>query len=291
MIVMVFCVTGHETLAQTRNIEGVYASVSESEWALSVELKKAGKAVITQESWYPGQYDDRKIIETDATWEWIWEGYELLIHYDGITDTLFYDDRLSLKELGEQGGIPGIYQKFKHHPDSKIKNIKLWTDYHFPCAVIPPQVLVMPEELIEVADKNGYKQIDDFYDFSSAIDPCFVYGYKPTDKWKRNKYSSAVFWCESKREYKYFLLIVSNPGYSGPMKIDDVIEWRWGSHVGGLSLYEDSLATLDDFYYIDIDSTGPKDIKLKDKIIRSEIDGVAFDFYEHNGKWLIRMWD
>jgi hypothetical protein len=147
--------------------------------------------------------------------------------------------------------------------------------------------------LVEVAESNGYKQIKNYYDFSKAIDPPFVYGYKPTDKWGSDKYSSAVFWCEKQdsSDLKYFLFIVSKPDPRDPMEINDVIEWKWGSFPGGLSLYEDTLVTLDEFYYIDSDSTGPGNVKLMDKIISCGDGGISMDFYKYNGRWLIRMWD
>lgn len=284
--------------AQKKDISGVYECVSESEWNIKVDLRVDSFAVITIENWDPGDYDNRSIKETVATWE---KGPfdSVILHYGGITDALQYYDRLSLKELGEQGAIPGLWQQGQYHPESKIGNVKLWRASHFPCAENPPQVLVMPEELVDVAAKSGYKQIDEFYDFSRVIDPPYLYGYNPTDERKEDKFTSAVFWCErwgrSETEHvsvlKYYLLVVSKTADSAPMKIDDVIEWRWGSFPGGLSLHEDTLATLGGFYYIDGDSKGPGGVKLKDKIIRCGDEDMPMDFYEYNGRWLIRMWD
>ncbi|UCE65018.1 MAG: hypothetical protein JSU85_09030 [Candidatus Zixiibacteriota bacterium] len=298
VITMVFFANFDDVFGQAKSIVGVYESVSESEWNVKVDLRADGTAIITWESWNAGQYDSRTIEETVATWE---RGpYDTIyLRYNGIIDTLQYNNRLSRKELGQQGAIPGIWQKGRYNPDSKIKNIKLWTDFHYPCAEMPPQVLMMPEELVEVAQKNGYKQVDDFYDIEKAIDPPFVYGYKPADKWKYDKYTSAVFWCEkssySESEHrsilKYYLLVASKPDSWSPMKIDDIIEWEWGSFPGGLSLYEDTLATLDGFYYIDSNSPGPKDVLLRDKIISCGDGGLSIDFYEYNGRWLMRMWD
>lgn len=289
IVATAFFVTVGESSAQVKNIEGVYASVSESEWELRVELKKSGKAMITEESWYPGEYDDREQVETDATWEWA--RYDILIHYHGITDTLFYDERLSLKELGEHGGAPGLWQQFKYHPKSKIKNIKLWRKDYFPFGINPPQVLIMPEELVNLAKENGFEQLTDFYTFRPGdLDPCFVYGYSQYEEWT-DQHNSAVFWCKKSigGEEEYYLIISKKDNFWDKLAIDEIVNIP--AFPRGLSVFKDTSLSLDQFYYLDDPKTiGPANVKMDRNGIRNYYDGVGMEIYKYNGKWLYRQY-
>ncbi|UCE65478.1 MAG: hypothetical protein JSU85_11480 [Candidatus Zixiibacteriota bacterium] len=279
IMTLTICFTWGITIAQPINIEGIYSSVYESEWKLKVELKKGGKALISEESWLAGQYQDRVIVETIATWEWI--NYELLIHYDGITDTLEYDKRLSLEDLGIVGEAPGMFQRFKYHPNSKLKNIKLWKSDYFPFGPHPPQVIIMPMELVEVAEKNGYTQVEDFYELPGMVEPCYIYGYK-----EGHKENSAVFWARKKddNERNVCLLFVSRPFGYEPFKIDEVL--HGGKYGRGISFFQDTNMTLDEFQlYGDYRVSGPHGVRLTGKGIRLYYDGVVEFLYKYEGKW------
>lgn len=148
----------------------------------------------------------------------------------------------------------------------------------------------MPQQLYDVAKLNGYDQIDGFYtQTADALNPCFTYGYYSDDN-QKGKYNSAVFWCKKQdgKENEYYLLIASKPSQFDAMTIKDVIPWRKSNRVGGLSLYKDTTSTLDNFFYIDDETTGPSNVKLHDKVIRSEYSGLVIEFYKYKGRWLVR---
>jgi hypothetical protein len=285
MITMALCVSFGYGSAQMNNIEGFYSSVSESEWNLKVELKKGGKALITEESWLPRQYEDRVIVETNATWEWI--NYELLIRYDGITDTLEYDTRLSLEDLGMVGEAPGMFQRFRYHPKSKLRNIKLWKSDYLPFGSNPPQVIIMPMDLVEIAERNGYTQVEDFYELPGMVEPCYLYGYK-----EGHKENSAVFWVRKKGESKrkvYLFLVSREFGYK-PFNVDEILPG--GKYGSGLSFFQDTTMTLDEFHLLgDYTVKGPKDVHVSGKGIRQYYDGMLELLYKYNNQWYIKQYD
>jgi hypothetical protein len=106
------------------DIKGVYGAVSESEWNIEVELKDNNIATIIEEEWLAGEYEDRYIKKTDATWSKNCK--EVILLYNEIADTLVYDNNLTVGELGLEGGEPGLYQIKPFHPKSIIKDVKLW---------------------------------------------------------------------------------------------------------------------------------------------------------------------
>ncbi|UCE67637.1 MAG: hypothetical protein JSU85_06415 [Candidatus Zixiibacteriota bacterium] len=55
------------------------------------------------------------------------------------------------------------------------------------------KILIMPKELVEIAEINGYEQVDDFYNLPGMLEPCYIYGYKEGDQ-----ENSAVFWVKKK---------------------------------------------------------------------------------------------
>jgi hypothetical protein len=90
------------------SLEASYGSVSESEWNVSLNLKKGGVAEIVMETWEAGKYDKRDSEKTVGRWSA--KGNLVTVEYNGITETFVYDENLSLAELGFQGGAPGLKQ-------------------------------------------------------------------------------------------------------------------------------------------------------------------------------------
>jgi hypothetical protein len=105
-------------------LEGSYGSVSESEWNVTLTLKNDGVAEIIMETWKVGEYERRDAEKT--TGRWSAKGNLVTVEYNGITDTLVYDDKLSLAELGYKSGAPGLKQIRAADENSIIGYYSLW---------------------------------------------------------------------------------------------------------------------------------------------------------------------
>lgn len=144
---------------------------------------------------------------------------------------------------------------------------------------------VMPQELVELARKNGCDQVEDFYDVPGMINAPYVYGYLPGPKDK-----SAVFWCQTveKGERQFFLILVFKEETTHelarcPRKI------RWDNPPRGLDLYKNPGESLGEFVFFDAPhKRGPQNVRMTHNAIRSEIPGVSEVLYCYQGRWLIR---
>lgn len=105
-------------------VEGVYQSISESEWEITLSLFSSGDAEIKLENWDAGEYDKRNVKVVIGKWS-IKES-KILLKYEGITDVLKYTDKLSLDEFGRSGSAPGLVQISPIESKSIINGIKLW---------------------------------------------------------------------------------------------------------------------------------------------------------------------
>lgn len=109
-------------------IEGVYGSISESEWDLTITFYPDGSAQIQLEQWLAGQYKQRDIKTIKGTWSK--DDNKVLLRYDKIVDTLIYTNNLSLEELDLPNGAPGLMQVPPIDPKSIINGVKLWKKPH-----------------------------------------------------------------------------------------------------------------------------------------------------------------
>lgn len=149
------------------------------------------------------------------------------------------------------------------------------------------EVLVVPEELNEIAKQNGCSQIPDFFRRPGMVEPAHVYGYVPGPK-----ENSAVFWCKKNTANKkpYLLLFMFRDTQHELTECPSKIEW--GNYPGGLSLVRDPILTLDRFWYLNNPKRkGPKGIRMKHQAVLSEYDGKEEYFYCHKGEWLLLMLD
>ena len=105
-------------------IEGSYSTVSESEWNITLKLKKGGGAEILIESWAPGEYEGR--VPEKAKGRWRLEGNSVMLEYQGITDRLAYEPELSVAILGYKGGAPGLHQTGTFAEGSILRDYPLW---------------------------------------------------------------------------------------------------------------------------------------------------------------------
>jgi hypothetical protein len=127
LVFFVLIVSCNRTNANT-SIEGVYQSISESEWAVTVTLLSGSKAEIELENWLAGEYDKRTIRIVKSTWSKV--DNKIVMKYDGITDVLIYSENLSLSDLGLEGGAPGLMQEPPIAEKSIVHGIKLWKKPH-----------------------------------------------------------------------------------------------------------------------------------------------------------------
>ncbi len=137
LLFVILCGHLNTSISQETNLEGIYESVTESEWGIVLKLMENNAAEIILESWVPGSYEDRDIEITNALW--FKKGKEVILEYGGISDTLVYDNNLTLSILGRQGGAPGFIQIKPFDPRSIIKDQYLWIkDYHLRSKDISP---------------------------------------------------------------------------------------------------------------------------------------------------------
>src|SRR2546422_11095056 len=72
------------------------------------------------------------------------------------------------------------------------------------CESAYSETAIMPQELIEFAEKNNCTQLSDFFDRRPGpVNPPYVYGYLPGDE-----ENSAVFWCKNTEPSKHLFSLV-----------------------------------------------------------------------------------
>ncbi len=143
------------------------------------------------------------------------------------------------------------------------------------CGYVIADNSIMPDELVNVADKYECKQVENFFSRPGMIDPPYVYGFLTGET-----EDSAAFWCEqNKQKGNYILLFYNKMKNSNLCKCGEVIiEWR--NFPGGLSIVKDYELSLDKFSYIDNrEKKGPKGKKANGPIIMNSYDGVIEYFF------------
>ena len=110
--------------AKTDSIAGIYDAVSESEWALTVELQKNGTAFIEVTTWEAGKYENRQTQKYKGQWKRNRDIVE--ISYNGITEKMIYSDQLSLADLGRSESAPGLKGQTKPWEPGVIGSVSLW---------------------------------------------------------------------------------------------------------------------------------------------------------------------
>ena len=143
--------------------------------------------------------------------------------------------------------------------------------------------VVMPQELVKVAEENGCSEVTDFYSLpGQVIHPPFVYGPDPSDE------NHAVFWCQNIKTKCYVLAQVTRKEWSSKWQFEKIIELHEGNTPGGLYFSKDSGGdTLDNFYFIDTEKPGPKVRFPKGVFIYSENSGTERVFIKYKNRWMI----
>lgn len=120
-IFVLFCFSSCDN-DESKKFIGSYQSISESEWAITLVLLKNGYAEIIHENWIVGEYNNRNITKTKCKWGA--KGDFVILNCNDIVDTLVYNKTLSLEEIGEEGGAPGLLSKSNNY--SILNNVYLW---------------------------------------------------------------------------------------------------------------------------------------------------------------------
>src|SRR5438876_359289 len=91
------------------------------------------------------------------------------------------------------------------------------------------EILVMPQDLVEEARRNGCEQVTDFFARPGFLDPPYAYGYAPGLPEK-----STVFWCQrGEGDQRKFWLVIKATDTGAP-KCPEKIEWQY--EPGGVTI-------------------------------------------------------
>ena len=155
------------------------------------------------------------------------------------------------------------------------------------CESAYSETAIMPQELIEFAEKNNCTQLADFFDRRPGpVNPPYVYGYLPGDE-----ENSAVFWCKNtgSASHPYSLMFMHRDSEMELRKLKECpFRIEWDNPPRGLSVYKNRRTTLEGFVYLDDPKRKvPENVRLSHNGISSYYDGVTELFYCHQGKWLV----
>jgi hypothetical protein len=166
---------------------------------------------------------------------------------------------------------------------------------------------LLPPELSALADEAGCRPIADFLDRPGMVQPSYLYGYAPGAGVlpEAEEEKAAVFWCRSGpgdgSAYRLVFGRKKHPshGFSlaesrALLPCPAVIEWpsSRGNPPGGLSIATAVSEPLDTFTYADeMETHGPGDEHTTHPPLQSRYDGAGWDFYCHDGRWLVRPRD
>jgi hypothetical protein len=157
----------------------------------------------------------------------------------------------------------------------------LWASEDSPCAYLP----IIPEDLLRLANKHGFSQVNDFYKGRHGmIPPAHVYGYLAGPPSK-----SVVFWCERPEigEGRKFWLVIAKKADSGfTWEIIDAVPWDF--FPGGLSIHTSGVRLKSFAYVEDLKSHPPETAYVKGNGILSSYDDLEALFYKYKGKWVVR---
>lgn len=162
----------------------------------------------------------------------------------------------------------------------------------------------LPSELSEPAKEVGCQPIEGFFDRPGMVQPPYLYGYQPGKGMlpEAEVEKSAALWCrKSAGEGTVHLLLFARKarpfhGFSlaksqALLPCSPVLEWpaARGNPPGGLSVARAVGEPLSGFRYADdLERSGPSDQRTTHPPLQSRYDGAGWDFYCHEGRWLVR---
>jgi len=86
---------------------GIFQTVSESEWQVTVSLLENGNAEVLEEAWEPGEYEQRG--QSTTYFQWSCKTNLITLKNEGIEEFLLYSKTTSLAEIGVPAeNLPGL---------------------------------------------------------------------------------------------------------------------------------------------------------------------------------------
>ncbi len=149
--------------------------------------------------------------------------------------------------------------------------------------------LIMPKELVDVANENNCEQIKNFYEIVAAYGPPFVYGVVHKDKEREvDGLKSAAYWCrDNKKNDTFSLRLFVDESLKSvnqcPLLIDRVT-----TYIGALSVKSGNWE-LDKFRAV-VDKKKVAGYFKGDAII-SEAEAYQVVYICYKGQWLKKEMD
>ena len=119
-------VTALPAFAQVNVTPGRYATVSESEWEMRIDLRPDQSASLEIASWEPGAADKPKVKRYRGSWSV--NGSDISIKFNAATATFRFEPQLSFAEFGRNGAAPGLVGKSASFERSTIVRRSLWLE-------------------------------------------------------------------------------------------------------------------------------------------------------------------
>lgn len=112
---------------ESERMMGSYSSVTESECNIRLRLIEHGKAKIIQTCRLEDGSHRDVTEEKYATWSF--DGDQIFIKYDGVTDAFHYRTSVPYAEFGGQGAGPGLERVGAPHSKSRLEGYgQIWKE-------------------------------------------------------------------------------------------------------------------------------------------------------------------
>ena len=119
-------VTAFSAFGQVNVLSGRYATVSESEWEMRIDLRSDDSATLEIASWEPGGADKPKVKRYRGSWSVT--RADVSIKFKEGTATFRFEPQLSFAEFGRKGAAPGLVGKSASFERSTIVRRSLWLE-------------------------------------------------------------------------------------------------------------------------------------------------------------------
>lgn len=126
---LAWCLFAHA--ATSADVAGSYAAVSESEWALDVDLHGDGTAKISITTWAAGNYKNR--VARDYAGRWLVNGTTITVQGEAGQVIFNFEPNLSFKQFGGTGNAAGLVTSSATFEQSTFTSGRqLWLKHKLP---------------------------------------------------------------------------------------------------------------------------------------------------------------
>ncbi len=123
IIVSLFLPSPLQANYDKKRILGAYQTIAESRQSIVVDLRSDNTAIIDiLEKTY--ERDKGVVVQRKATWSF--DGVDVEISYNGITEVLRFHEKLSFAEFGIEDGVPGLKAPSSMKNQGMIGSTSLW---------------------------------------------------------------------------------------------------------------------------------------------------------------------